>query len=151
MRTRVHLVAATVGLLTILTFWVSTIAAELTGSHDLITSVKQAIPWGLFVLVPALAATGATGAAMAGRSKEPALQVKRRRMVVIAGVGLLILVPSAIYLRDLAVSGDFGAAFVIVQGVELAAGATNLVLMALNACDGLRLTGRLRTPAAAAR
>src|SRR4051812_13681282 len=98
MRTRVHLVAATVGLLTILTFWVSTIAVELTGSHDLITSVKQAIPWGLFVLVPALAATGATGAAMAGRSKEPALQVKRRRMVVIAGVGLLILVPSAIYL-----------------------------------------------------
>jgi hypothetical protein len=148
LRKRVHLVAATIGLLTILTFWISTVAVEFTGSHDLITFVKQAIPWGFLVLVPALAATGGTGVAMAGKSADPALKVKRRRMLGIAGTGLLVLVPSAFYLRSLAGSGDFGAAFVIVQGVELAAGATNVALMALNARDGLRLTGRLRSPAA---
>jgi hypothetical protein len=148
MRTRVHLVAATIGLLTILTFWISTVAVELAGSHDLITFVKQTIPWGFVVLIPALAVTGGTGAAMARTSDDPRLKVKQRRMLAIAGIGLLVLVPSAFYLRGLAEFGDFGVAFVIVQGVELAAGATNVALMSLNARDGLRLTGRLRRPAA---
>jgi hypothetical protein len=64
-------------------------------------------------------------------------------MPFIAGNGLLILIPAALYLDRLATRAEFGAVFYAVQILELIAGAVNLVLMTLNACDGLRLTGRL--------
>jgi hypothetical protein len=140
---RLHLTAATAGFLTILTFWISTVLAELSGSYSLITTVKQTIPWGFLILVPALAITGATGFSAAGSSSEPRIRAKRHRMPFIAGNGLLILIPAALFLDRLASRGEFGALFYAVQTLELIAGAVNLTLMSLNARDGLRLTGRL--------
>ena len=141
---RVHPIAGVVGFLTILTFWVSTVAGELFGSHQTIAAIKQAIPWGFILLVPALAITGASGFKMAGGSLEPALLRKSRRMPFIAANGILVLVPSALYLAALAARGDFGMAFYATQALELVAGAINLSLMALNIRDGLRVTGRLK-------
>jgi hypothetical protein len=139
---RVHPIAGVIGFLTILTFWLSTIASEMSGSRHVITEVKQAIPWGLLVLVPALAINGATGFRMAGGSHAPLIVRKKRRMPFIAGNGLLILVPVAICLDLLASRGEFGPVFYGVQTLELAAGAVNLTLMSLNIRDGLRLSGR---------
>ncbi|MFD0360494.1 hypothetical protein ACFQZZ_03410 [Nocardia sp. GCM10030253] len=140
---RLHPVAGTVGLLTILTFWISTITTEISGSRHAITVVKQAIPWGLPVLVLALAFAGASGVRTAGGSNLPFIAAKRRRMPFIAANGLLILIPSAISLDILASQANFGAAFYCVQTLELIAGAINIALMSLNIRDGLRLTGRL--------
>jgi hypothetical protein len=64
-------------------------------------------------------------------------------MPFIALNGLLVLVPCAVFLQLRAAQGDFGAAFAVVQGIELLAGAANLVLMSLNLRDGLALTGRI--------
>ena len=52
--------------------------------------------------------------------------------------------------RD-AATGIFDDWFYAVQGIELAAGASNLALMSLNLRDGLRLRsgGRIARPAAA--
>lgn len=144
-RKSVHLIAATTGFLTILTFWTSTVFSELSGSDTLIVSVKQAIPWGLLILIPALIITGATGLSMSRASTTPAILAKKRRMPFIAGNGLLILVPAAFWLDGLASRGELGATFASVQAVELIAGAVNLTLMSLNIHDGLRLTGRLRS------
>jgi hypothetical protein len=141
---RIHPVAGAIGFLMILTFWVSTVVSELSGSIEAIASVKQAIPWGLLILVPALAITGATGFRMAGTTSNPKILRKKRRMPFIAGNGLLILVPAALYLAVLASRGEFGGVFYGVQAVELIAGAINLVLMSLNIRDGLYLTGRLK-------
>ena len=63
-------------------------------------------------------------------------------MPFIAGNGLLILAPVALYLDRLASRGEFGTLFYAVQAVELIAGAVNLTLMSLSLRDGLRLTGR---------
>ncbi|MGO9389678.1 hypothetical protein [Rhodoblastus sp.] len=60
----VYPVAGGVALLTIATFWVSTVISELSGSRALIASVKTTIPWGFLLLVPALAAAGGTGVLM---------------------------------------------------------------------------------------
>ena len=141
---RVHLAAALTAYAIILTFWTSTVAVELFGSTDAIAITKRAITWGLFVLVPILAITGITGARMAGASSHPRVVAKKGRMAVIGGVGLLVLVPSAIYLAEAASDGHLGLAFHVVQAVELMAGGTNLVLMGLNVRDGLQLSGRLR-------
>jgi hypothetical protein len=140
---RIHPIAGMIGFLTILTFWVSTVASELFGSVDTVIAVKQAIPWGFLILVPALAITGASGFRMAGGSSEPAIVSKKRRMPFIAGNGLMILVPAALYLARLASHGEFGSLFYGIQAIELVAGAVNLALMSLNLRDGLRLAGRL--------
>ncbi len=139
---RIHPVAGTIGFLTILAFWISTVASELFGSVDMIAAVKQTIPWGFLILVPALAITGASGFRMAGSSSAPGIVSKKHRMPFIAGNGLLILIPAALYLAMLASRGEFGSLFYGVQAIELVAGAVNLTLMSLNIRDGLRLTGR---------
>jgi len=141
---RLHPIAGAVGLLTILTFWLSTVGAELFGARETIAAVKQAIPWGFLILVPALVLTGASGFRLAAGSTDPAIARKKRRMPFIAGNGLLVLVPAALYLATLASRGEFGGAFYAVQAIELMAGAVNIALMSLNARDGLRLTGRVR-------
>lgn len=142
---RLHPIAGITGFVTILTFWISTIAAEISRSQHTVTQVKQAIPWGLPVLVPALAITGVAGLQMAGRSATPLITAKRRRMPFVAANGLLILTPAAIYLDFLATRTDFGAVFYSVQALELTAGAVNLTLMTLNIRDGLRLSRRFNT------
>lgn len=143
MSRRIHRVAGVIGFLVILLFWTSTVVVELVGTTGAVVAVKEAIPWGLFVLIPALAVTGATGFRMGGRSTDARIVRKKHRMPIIAGIGLLVLVPAALYLSA-AVSRDLGPTFYLVQAVELLAGATNLTLMSLNIRDGLRLTGRLK-------
>ncbi|GIH22865.1 hypothetical protein Aph01nite_11750 [Acrocarpospora phusangensis] len=139
---RIHLIAAIAGLSMIPTFWISTVTVELFGSDSMIASVKQAIPWGFLILIPALITAGATGSSMSGATRAPRILAKKRRMRFIAGNGLLILVPCALYLAMLASRGDFGIHFYAVQSLELIAGAVNLTLMSINAREGLRLSGR---------
>ena len=138
---RLHPLAGMLAMLTILLFWLGTIWSEAFGTLADVAAVKGLIPWGLL----ALALTGASGFRLSGGSNDSRIRAKQRRMKVIAGNGLLILVPSAFYLAALAGRGEFGALFYLVQAIELLAGATNLALMSLNLRDGLRLTGRLRS------
>jgi hypothetical protein len=141
---RIHPIAGAIAFLTILTFWSSTAASELFGTVATIAAVKRAIPWGFLILVPALAVTAASGFRIAGASSGPEIARKKRRMPFIAGNGLLVLIPAALYLATLASRGEFGGLFYGVQAIELVAGAINLVLMSLNIRDGLRLAGHLR-------
>jgi len=140
---RLHPLAGALALLTILTFWMATVLAETLGATATVVAVKTAIPWGFLLLIPALAAVGGSGFAL-GRKRTGALIArKRRRMPFIAANGLLILVPSALFLSFKAQSGAFDGAFYTVQGLELIAGAVNITLLGLNLRDGLRL----RSPA----
>lgn len=140
-----HPIAGIIGMATIATFWLSTVAVEAFGGPGAVLAVKTAILWGLLLLVPALAVTGATGLRMAGRSAHARIAAKRRRMPFIALNGLLVLIPCAVFLHARAAAGDFGNTFALVQGIELLAGAANLALMGLNLRDGLALTGRIAT------
>jgi hypothetical protein len=143
MLTRIHAIAGTIGLLTILCFWLTTAVVELGGGIEAIAAVKRGILWGMIVLIPAMAAVGGSGFRLAGSRGGGLVGAKKKRMPFIAVNGLLVLLPSAVYLNHLASAGDFGTAFYGVQTIELLAGAANITLMALNMRDGLRLTGRL--------
>lgn len=143
---RIHAIAGVLAFVTILAFLTSSLAAELWGSAASIAGVKRAIVWALLVLVPALIATGVSGSSMAGSSPKGVLAAKLKRMRLIAGNGILVLVPSVLFLAWKAGQDQFDAAFIAVQIAELVAGSINLALMALNIRDGLRLTGRLRSP-----
>ena len=139
---RIHAITGVTAFLTIFTNWTSTIVSELFGATHTIVAVKQAIPWGFFLLIPALAAAGASGFRMGGKSLRPLILAKKRRMLFIAGNGLLILVPCAFFLSAFASSAHFGARFYGVQLLELCAGAMNLTLISLQIRDGVRLSRR---------
>jgi hypothetical protein len=140
-----HRIFALLATATIALFFGATVLVELFGSAQAVAELKRLIVFpGLWVLVPAVAATGGSGFA-AGRSRSGRLlAAKQRRMPWIALNGLLVLVPCAILLQRWSAAGRFDTAFYLVQAIELLAGATNLVLMGLNIRDGLHMSGRLR-------
>jgi hypothetical protein len=146
MKSIIHPVAGTVALLTISTFWLATVAVEVFGSPAAVSAVKTSIPWGFLLLVPALAATAGSGFAIAGSRRGGPIGTKLRRMPWIAGNGLLVLIPSAIFLATKAAVLEFDNGFYAVQALELVAGAINITLLSLNMRDGLRMSGRLRGP-----
>jgi hypothetical protein len=150
---RVHLFAGLLAPLCIATFFLSTVFFELFGSSEAVARLKSLIVTpGLWILIPALAATGASGVFLARSRRGRRVDAKRKRMPFIAANGLLVLVPCAILLNRWAAAGVFDTTFYAVQGVELLAGAINLTLMGLNVRDGLHMAGRLRiSPQAAAR
>ena len=93
---KLHPVAGIIAFLTILGFWLSTIAVELRGDHAEIAAVKLGILWGLLLLVPAIALAGASGFRLGGQSRNPTIVIKRKRMPLIAFNGIAILVPCAV-------------------------------------------------------
>jgi len=139
----VHHVAGAVALFTIATFWLSTAISELFLSEAAVIVVKTTIPWGFLVLIPALAAAGGSGFALAKGRRAGLVGAKARRMPIIAANGILVLVPAALFLAFKASHAEFDSTFYAVQALELVAGAANISLLGLNMRDGLKMKGRL--------
>ncbi len=145
MNKRIHLMGAVAATLCIAIFFISTLSNELFGSKDAIATIKGLIVApGLFILVPAIVATGGSGFLLSKNRKGRLISAKKKRMPIIGANGVLILLPAAIALDHWASSGSFHTGFYLVQGLELVAGAINLTLMGMNIHDGLNMTGRLR-------
>ena len=140
----IHPLAGAVAILTIATFWLSTALSELFCSQTTIIAVKTAIPWGFLLLVPAIALAGGSGLTLAKGRRGGVIGSKIRRMPLVAVNGVLILIPSALYLSFKANADSFDTAFYAVQILELVAGAANLTLLGFNMRDGLQMKGRLR-------
>jgi len=129
MTKKAHFLAGLLATVTIATFFLSTILVELFGSHQAVATIKSLIVMpGLFVLVPAIMATGGSGFALSKSRQGGLVETKKKRMRFIAANGLLVLVPAAIFLDRWA----------------SAAGSVNLTLMGLNIRDGLKMSGRFR-------
>jgi hypothetical protein len=143
-----HRIAAITATLCIATFFTSTVLVELFGSHEAVATIKSLIVMpGLLILVPAIAVTGGTGFSLSKSRKGRLVEAKKKRMPFIGANGVLVLIPCAIFLDRWASAGVFDASFYLVQAIELIAGAVNLMLMATNIRDGLRMSGRFRKPA----
>ena len=148
MASLLHRLAAIIAFLCIATFFSATILVELFGSAEAIATLKSLIVWpGLLILVPSIAFTGSSGFALAKGRSGKLVRQKQKRMPFIGANGILVLIPCAVVLDHWASMGAFDTGFYVVQGVELIAGAINLILMGMNMRDGLRLTGRLRRSA----
>ncbi|MCB1980317.1 MAG: hypothetical protein KDF25_13360 [Burkholderiaceae bacterium] len=142
MKSKLHGMAGALALMCIVGFWSSTLVSELFLAEASVVAVKNAILRVMWLLIPALALTGASGFALGRSRKGRLVTIKMRRMQFIAANGVVVLLPSAWFLASMANAGDFGVAFYALQGVELTAGAVNIALLALNLRDGLRLAGR---------
>ncbi|MEP2530854.1 hypothetical protein [Shimia sp.] len=149
MKLKLHAIAGTVALLTICTFWTTTIISEVIGDHALITQVKTGVLYGMFLLIPAMATAGATGAMLGKGWRLPQVKRKQGRMKIIAANGIIILLPCAIFLATRAQYEQFDNLFYMVQAAELIAGATNITLLSLNMKDGMALRTRRKKRAEA--
>ncbi len=144
-KSKIHFIMAIIATLCITTFFISTIIVELFGTHEQIVIVKSLVVMpGLFILVPAVMITGGTGFALSKYRKGRIINGKKRRMPFIGVNGLIILLPSAIFLNQWAAAGSFDSLFYSVQAFELLAGTANLILMGINIRDGIRLSGKLK-------
>lgn len=148
---RIHKAAAALSLLLIASFWISSATAELSGSVQAIIFAKWFVLAGMFVLVPAMAATGLTGRRLAGRRNNDALSGKLKRIKAMAAFGIALLIPLAVYLWWKATSGEFDAWFYTAQLLEFAAGAVNLLLGILNVSAGVSLRRQRQVRAVPAR
>ena len=146
MKLQIHRITSVLATLCIITFFTSTLIVELFASHETIALVKSLIVTpGIFILVPAMAITGATGFSLAKERKGRIVEAKKKRMPIIALIGIFILMPAAIYLSQWASVGTFDTKFYIVQAIELIAGATNLTLMIKSIKDGNKLVSKKTT------
>lgn len=143
----IHPMAGGVALVTIATFWLSTALSEVFGSEAMVVAVKTAIPWGFLLLIPAIALAGGTGFGLAKGRRGGLVGAKIKRMPMIGANGVLILIPSALFLASKASTASFDSAFYAVQALELAAGAANITLLGFNMRDGLKMKGWLRRKA----
>lgn len=137
-----HAFAGVAAMLTIASFWTSTLISEVFMDQTAVATVKQWIVYGLFLLVPFMAATGGSGFALSKARSGSLLVRKKKRMAVIGANGLLLMIPAAIFLNSKAAAGEFDAMFYAVQIIELVVGAIQLTLMSMNFRDGLRLVGK---------
>jgi hypothetical protein len=149
MKRHLHAAAGILAITLVVTFMVATILAEALGGQSIVVAVKTAILFALFGLIPSVMVAGGSGRSLAAGRKAPLFHRKRRRTVLVAATGILVLVPCAVVLRTLAAVGDFGTPFVVLQGAEIAGGLVNLTLLSLNARDGRRLTAATHRRASA--
>ncbi|MBM5573193.1 hypothetical protein [Deefgea sp. CFH1-16] len=145
MKSSIHAIAASIAMLCIAIFWTSSLVAEVFLDNAAVVVVKHAIAmYGLAVLVSVMAITGASGFALGKQRKGRLVDQKKMRMRYIALTGLLVMIPSALYLYSKSAVGQFDTLFYVVQVIELCAGLVQLSLMSLNFRDGLKLAGKLR-------
>ena len=140
MKSKIHKIASILATVCIATFFTSTLIVELFATEEMITYVKSLIVApGIFILVPAMAITGATGFSLAKARKGRVIEAKKKRMPIIAFIGMVILLPAAILLNNWASEGLFDMKFYVLQGIELIAGAVNLTLMIKSMQDAKKL------------
>ncbi len=90
-----------------------------------------------------MAVTRASGMALSKSRSGKLVDLKKKRMRIVAINGILVMVPAAVFLYLKTATGEFDMTFFSVQVVELVAGVVQLTLLTRNFRDGLRLDGRL--------
>ncbi|MBL0371724.1 hypothetical protein JJB09_06760 [Rhizobium sp. KVB221] len=147
MKTILHAAAGALSLLLVTSFLASTIVAELFLTYSAVASVKAVIAATIALLVLSMVATGASGAFLARGRISPIIAAKMRRMKLIAANGLIVMLPSAIFLYLRSADNHFDAIFLTVQAIEIAGGIVQLGLLGANFRDGLRMTRTRRSAA----
>lgn len=146
MKRYIHAAAGTAALTLVAGFWLATAVSELFLSAQAIVAVKRSILYGMALLIPAAIAAGASGFLLSRTRDGAIVERKKGRMRLIALNGVLVLLPSALFLYAKAAEAAFDGAFQAVQALELAAGAVQFVFLGLNIRDGMRLRRRAAQP-----
>jgi len=140
----IHGIAAVTAVICITTFLCSTLISELVQNHELIAEVKHRIATaGLPVLILAMMAAGLTGKVLAGQGSRKTT-LKKKRMQLLMLIGVVVMIPSALFLDHKASAGEFDRYFYGIQMVEVILGLIQLRLVGKNFIAGMKMSGRFR-------
>ncbi|MCW5731448.1 MAG: hypothetical protein KIT20_11860 [Alphaproteobacteria bacterium] len=145
---RLHFLAAIWTMAWITGLVVATLGVELTGDPAAIALVKRGVLFAIVLLAPVMMTLGWAGRRLAGASRAPGVLRKKRRVLILSGNGVLVLIPCALALDRLASAGEIGWLFYLLKAVLVAAACTNLTLLGLNFRDGLALARGAPAPEA---
>lgn len=140
---KAHFIATIAAGITIVTFFSLSLVAELRGDVQLIKNVKAFILYALPVMVVAMPMLKITGDKLAGKSTNPIILAKKKRMklMIINGICLITL---AVFLYYRSHFHTIDNVFFIAQLAEFVFGLGNLTLIFLNAKNGMQLSGKLK-------
>lgn len=136
---KVHKLAAIAAFLLVITFFTSSIIADLFASYETIAMVKQTIQYSVILLVLSMMATGISANKLYGSKGKGLMATKQKRMKIAAANGLFVLLPAALILAHWSSIGQFDSTYWTVQSVELIAGAINATMLGLNIRDGIKM------------
>jgi membrane protein CcdC involved in cytochrome C biogenesis len=139
---KIHLIATGIAVATILTFFISSLVAEIRGDESFIKSVKAFIIYALPLMIVSMPTLAITGKKLAGQSKNRLVLVKKGRMKWIMVNGM-ILISLAVFLYYRSHFQVIDRIFLGAQLGEFLFGITNLTLIILNARTGKQLSGKL--------
>lgn len=139
----IHIAATLIAILTMGSFFVSSLWAEMNGDETVIRKVKEVIVFSLPVLLVAMPTLGISGNKLAGKSQHPTIIAKQKRMKFVFVNGLA-LITSACFLYYRSHYQTIDGIFLGAQLVEFGLGLTNLILIGLNIKSGLQLSGRAK-------
>lgn len=135
-----HKVAGVVMLITLVTFFVSTITIELLGDHEQIKWLKLLIMiFAIVLIVPLTIIIGKTGKKVSIGHNPKLLKKKSKLFKTIQRIGPFVLAPTGISLYFMARSDIFNAVFYTIQLIELIAQLTSIVLIIIAINTGIQL------------
>lgn len=138
-----HVIATIGAVITISTFFIVSVRAEIIAEEGLIQDVKTRILYCLPILIVLMPCLAISGRKLAGQSKHPVIIKKMTRMKLVMANGI-ILVSLAIFLYYRANYIVIDSTFLYAQIAEFIFGLSNLALLGLNIKTGLQLTGRIK-------
>jgi hypothetical protein len=140
---KIHVIVTVIATLTIVTFFISSLVAEINGNEAFIREVKEMILFSLPIMLIAMPALGITGNKLAGKSRNPIILTKRKRMrlVFVNGIALMAL---ACFLYYRSHYQTIDAVFLLAQMAEFALGLTSLILIGMNIKSGFQLSGKFK-------
>ncbi|WP_420601593.1 hypothetical protein [Flagellimonas sp.] len=139
----IHITATIIAVITISTFFIVSLRAELIADKTLIKAVKTGILYALPILVIAMPSLAISGNKLAGKSKHPIVLKKLKRMKLVMANGI-ILISLVIFLYYRANHISIDSTFLYAQIAEFVFGLSNLTLIGLNIKSGLQLSGKLK-------
>ena len=121
-------------------FWLGTVLTLALGGEAIIAGMKLTVLYGIVFQLTALLVAGLSGRLLAiNRLREPLVAHKLRRMLAAGAISFVVLLPSAVYLALKIQGGAPDFHWRLAQAAELVAGAVVIILLVLNARDGLTL------------
>lgn len=139
----VHVAATILAVLAISSFFTLSMIAEIKGDEQFIRSIKAFILYALPIMILAMPALKITGDRLAGKSRNPLILAKAKRMKFVLANGM-VLISLAIFLYYRSHYQEIDQVFLIAQIAEFAFGLLNLSLILLNARAGLQLSTPIR-------
>ncbi|WP_353433015.1 hypothetical protein [Polynucleobacter sp. MWH-UH23A] len=140
MKTMLHASAGIFAIFCLLAFLSAILVSEIYYAPQDVIAVQKTILQAMWAYIPLILFAGAIGYELGNERKGNIVQAKKRRMTAICLISIFLLFPSVFVLATQSADDIRNTVFYGLEAFELVLMAFVVILLALNARDGSRLT-----------